>query len=179
MYAKSSKLEFKRSSTKMVTGAFPSGLLSPDAGAMIWVSGASNENMGCGALSSVMVKSSFVSPLTTGRPFLSSTVTSRKTKADVTPIFAASEDCCWPWALSSGKIDSRKAADRNTPRSFIVLPAPQLASKPGTELRSPKHPAANLATLLRRKSLTQSYDTVRFCQLVADSWSLYRMDFKP
>jgi hypothetical protein len=44
----------------------------------------------CGLLSSVMAKSSSLNPLTTGRPFLSKTVTSRKTSADVTLIFGTS-----------------------------------------------------------------------------------------
>ena len=91
MKAKSSKLEFSRSSTKMVTGAFPSGLSSPASALIVWVWGASKEKIDCGLLSSVMVKSSLASPLTTGRPFLSSTVTSRKTRRDVTWIVGVSE----------------------------------------------------------------------------------------
>src|ERR1700761_6435261 len=123
----------------MVAGAFPSGL-SPRAELTdVCESGPSKEKIFCGALSSVMVKSSLVSPVVTGRFFLSSTVTSRKTSEEVTLIpgtlgdgsvagdcGGAASDCavaggCCDWAATARAVTSKaKTTPRPARRSFIV-----------------------------------------------------------
>src|SRR5580704_2216919 len=137
MYAKSSKRELSWSRTSIVAGALPFGLSPSDEPAAACTSGASKEKIFCGELSSVIVKSSFVSPVVTGRPFLSSTVTSRNTSEDVTLIVRAFEDggaacdcvdcggvtgdCCDCAVATRPANNAGKTTPRPARRSFIVV----------------------------------------------------------
>jgi hypothetical protein len=96
-----------------------------------------------------------LNPLTTGRPFLSKTVTSRKTRFDVTLIFGTSDDLCWAWALSSGKVASTKAADRKTLRNFIAGLAQTLLLR-GKQNDGLDTLCSKLATLIGRESQVKS-----------------------
>src|ERR1700683_4429862 len=85
----------------MVCGALPSGLSALAPALVECTPGASKEKMRWGILPSVMVKSSFARPETTGWPFLSSTVTSRNTSFEVTCRVVVGEGGACDWLCAA------------------------------------------------------------------------------